>query len=102
MNVRTLARELSDVFDDNIAGKDRTHYHDLVHLIIGTVKSALMRGEKVSIPGLGVFSVRTRPAIRKSVLANHAATARKIIHLPARTYVHFRPNRALIKELNAH
>lgn len=77
--------------------KARQVYLTIIKALIHGIK----RDGKVTIPGLGVFYVRTNKATRRGI--GHFENGRKlyqeVVDIPAKTYVAFRPCKAIMKAL---
>ena len=67
----------------------------LVHAFFDGISIALSRGEKVQVPGFGIFAVTTRPA-RKARNPQNGEE----IDVPAKQVVRFTPSKALKYALN--
>ncbi len=68
----------------------KTEARSAVDALLGAVGDALTRGERVYLPGLGAFSLRSRPARR----GRNPRTGERI-DLPASKTPHFKAARAL-------
>jgi len=66
---------------------------EMVDTLISEIKSAVKKGENVSLAGLGIF----KPAVRKARIGINPKTKEKI-NIPASRVVKFRPSKEF-KEL---
>jgi nucleoid DNA-binding protein len=64
-----------------------------LHAIFDVIATTVMRGEKVTIPDLGIFFLQHRPATKR---ISHL-TGQKVGY--AKSYVNFEPCRSLMRDL---
>lgn len=86
MNRDQLAAAMADKFD--VPSKRQAV--DMVNFVFDSIRDALKRGEKVSIPGFGTFKVRQRKARE----ALNPRTGEKV-HVPATTVPKFTAGKEL-------
>lgn len=98
-----LATEISYVLNMPVRyrhGKAST----IVRAVLDSVANALHRGERVKIPGFGVFFIRERRATRRRCYYFYGRKQKglytKIELLPAKKRVVFKPSKVLIKLIN--
>lgn len=100
-----IAKDLRDILELPTGKRIKTSkaYKIVTTVIKGLTKEILKNG-KVRIDGLGTFTIRTRPSVRKSCVYHyhhdHSAKRRLIRVIPPKKYVHFKPAKAIIKNLN--
>lgn len=87
-------RHLIELVYDNVEGLTRRQAGELVEAILGEIRRLLARGERVTIPGFGSFSVTERAARR----GRNPATGAEIA-IPAARTVRFRAPRTLKEAL---
>jgi nucleoid DNA-binding protein len=92
-----IARQLDEVIGRGRGDKDiyRSEAYKLVTLTLNSMRSAILRGEKIWINGFGIFYVKTtRP--RKSAVVFHRFPrnygTRMLISVPAKKVVRFSPS----------
>lgn len=78
--------------------------YEIVKAIQKAMTDALWRGEKVIIPGFGIFSIRERKATRSPCYYFYGRKEKglhwEIKDLPSKKYVHFQPAKPLLRYLN--
>lgn len=103
-NRLTLSAEVADLI--GIQAGNKPHYggkaSQIINAIFSCITEALRRGESVTIPKLGTFSVHTKPPTRVPV--NHfyggKIGLRMIIDIPEKRYARFEPSPSLIELVN--
>ena len=86
-----LLKQLSDNYP-NFLKKDLEKF---TNIILGEIKQALKRGDRVELRGFGVFSTN----IQKSRISRNPQTGEKI-HTPEKRTIHFKMSKELFKKLN--
>lgn len=76
--------------------------YKIVGALVQAITEALQRGEDVSIPGFGIFRWRTKKATRANCgyFFGGKGTVQMVKDIPARRYVHFKPSKVLLRDLN--
>jgi DNA-binding protein HU-beta len=90
MTLDDLAASLAEQF-----GIGKAQANQQIHAVVQSIGSALQKGERVALPGLGAFSVTTRAA-RTGRNPQTGAT----MQIPEKKVVKFSPASALQKTLN--
>lgn len=92
---------MADILDLPYARRSGTAY-EVVQKIQQAMTKALLIGERVSIKGFGIFSLRVKPATRSSCYYFYGKKKGPwaIVDIPAKTYVHFEPSKVLLRILN--
>jgi nucleoid DNA-binding protein len=80
LEVATLLRQRTDLTQKQAL--------ELVDLFLGSVKSALLSGKKVSLVGFGTFSIKSKPARQ----GRNPRTG-EAIQIPEKSVVTFKPGR---------
>jgi len=88
-------KDLVEYVYESVEGLTRRQAGELVEAILGEIRRLLARGERVTIPGFGSFSVTERAARR----GRNPATGAEIA-IPAARTVRFRAPRELKEALN--
>lgn len=77
--------------------------HRIVSAVIEALTKTLISKGRVEIGGLGVFTIRVRPATRRGCVYHYHMNRKGNVivqDIPARKYVHFKPSKLVVKELN--
>ena len=88
--------ELTDIIYRRHGGISRKEAAEIVDLILGKIKSRLLRGERVEITGFGSFQIHERRG-RKG---RNPRTGESI-YIPSRQSLSFKPSRVLKENLNS-
>lgn len=100
----TYAREVAALLELPYPGNNQGEAYRIVGAIFKAIGDALRRGERVSVDGFGIFSVRTRPATREHhyfyPYLKKKGLHQEVVDVPARRYVHFRPSTPLRRIIN--
>jgi integration host factor subunit beta len=91
----TKAELVQKILNDNLELK-RADAEALVDAIFGTIASALARGDRVELRGLGTFSTRHRNA-----RIRHNPRTGAPVSVPPKRVPFFKPSRQLHTRLNA-
>lgn len=104
----SLATQVSDIL--NFSRSRAQGYHDMrtgpaakiVNAIIKAMTSAILRGERVTIEGFGIFSIRTKKQTKSYCMYFYGGKGRSGIlrTIPEKRYVHFEPSKVLKRMLN--
>ena len=86
-----LLKQLSDSYP-NFLKKDLEKF---LNIILGEIKQALYKGERVELRGFGVWSVH----IQKARISRNPKTGEKI-ETPQKKTIHFKMGKELFKKLN--
>ena len=86
-----LLKQLSDNYP-NFLKKDLEKF---TNIILGEIKNALKRGDRVELRGFGVFSSK----IQKARISRNPKTGEKI-HTPEKRTIHFKMSKDLFNKLN--
>ena len=88
-----LLKQLSDNYP-NFLKKDLEKF---ANIILGEIKNALKRNERVELRGFGVFSSN----VQKSRISRNPKTGEKV-NTPEKKTIHFKMAKDLFKKLNNH
>ena len=86
-----LLKELNSNYP-NFLKKDLEKFTDI---ILGEIKQALKRGDRVELRGFGIFSTNTQ----KARISRNPKTAEKI-NTPEKKTIHFKMAKEMFKKLN--
>ena len=86
-----LLKQLSDNYP-NFLKKDLEKF---TNIILGEIKQALKRGDRVELRGFGVFSTN----IQKARISRNPKTGEKV-NTPEKKTIHFKMSKDLFKKLN--
>ena len=86
-----LLKQLSNNYP-NFLKKDLEKFTDI---ILGEIKTALKRGERVELRGFGVFSTK----IQKARISRNPRTGEKV-DTPEKKTIHFKMSKDLFKKIN--
>ena len=86
-----LLKQLSNNYP-NFLKKDLEKF---TNIILGEIRRALRRGERVELRGFGLFSTKTQ----KSRISRNPKTGEKI-NTPEKKTIHFKMSKDLFKKLN--
>ena len=86
-----LLKELSNTYP-NFLKKDLEKF---TNIILGEIKRALRRGDRVELRGFGVFSTK----IQNARISRNPKTGEKI-NTPEKKTIHFKMSKELFKKLN--
>ena len=86
-----LLKQLSNNYP-NFLKKDLEKF---TNIILGEIRRALRRGERVELRGFGVFSTKTQ----KSRISRNPKTGEKI-NTPEKKTIHFKMSKDLFKKIN--
>ena len=86
-----LLKELSNNYP-NFLKKDLEKF---TNIILGEIKRALRRGDRVELRGFGVFSTK----IQNARISRNPKTGEKI-NTPEKKIIHFKMSKELFKKLN--
>jgi integration host factor subunit beta len=86
-----LLKQLSNNYP-NFLKKD---LEKLINIILGEIKRALKKGDRVELRGFGVFSTN----IQKARISRNPKTSEKV-HTPEKKTIHFKMSKDLFKKLN--
>ena len=86
-----LLKELSNNYP-NFLKKDLEKFTDI---ILGEIKRALKRGDRVELRGFGIFSTNTQ----KARISRNPRTGEKV-NTPQKKTIHFKMSKDLFKKLN--
>jgi len=86
-----LLKDLSKNYP-NFLKKDLEKF---VNIILGEIKNALKKGERVELRGFGVFSTKTQ----KPRISRNPKTGEKV-NTPEKKTIHFKMSKDLFKKLN--
>ena len=86
-----LLKQLSKNYP-NFLKKDLEKF---TNIILGEIRRALRRGERVELRGFGVFSTKTQ----KSRISRNPKTGEKI-NTPEKKTIHFKMSKDLFKKIN--
>ena len=86
-----LLKQLSDNYP-NFLKKDLEKF---TNIILGEIKQALKRGDRVELRGFGVFSTN----IQKARISINPKTGEKV-NTPEKKTIHFKMSKDLFKKLN--
>jgi integration host factor subunit beta len=86
-----LLKQLSENYP-NFLKKDLEKF---TNIILGEIKSALKRGERVELRGFGIFSTN----IQKARISRNPKTGEKI-NTPQKKTIHFKMAKEMFKKLN--
>ena len=74
----------------NRSGLSRSQSKTVVETILGTMRSALERGERIELRGFGVFEVRPR----KTGIGRNPRTG-EVVQIPSGNAVRFKPGKLM-------
>ena len=86
-----LLKQLSNNYP-NFLKKDLEKFSDI---ILGEIKRALKRGDRVELRGFGIFSTNTQ----KARISRNPRTGEKV-NTPQKKTIHFKMSKDLFKKLN--
>ena len=86
-----LLKELSNNYP-NFLKKDLEKFSNI---ILGEIKKALKRGERVELRGFGIFSTK----IQKTRISRNPKTGEKV-NTPEKKIIHFKMAKDLFKKMN--